>query len=70
MDILDINKEDLIKKYKTNLVIKSGTIIIFLLLAYMLPGGFLNFLFGLAGLGLGYLAYNDHVENVDELDSQ
>ena len=70
MDILDINKEDLIKKYKTNLVIKSGTIIIFLLLAYMLPGGFLNFLFGLAGLGLGYLAYNDHVENVDEHDSQ
>lgn len=70
MDIQDFNKEELIKKYKTNLVIKSGTIVVFLLLAYMLPGGFLNFLFGLAGLGLGYLAYNDHVENVDELDSQ
>ncbi len=70
MDLLDINKEELIKKYKTNLVVKSGTIVIFLLLAYMLPGGFLNFLFALAGLGLGYLAYNDHVENVDELDSQ
>lgn len=70
MDIQDFNKEELIKKYKTNLVIKSGTIVVFLLLAYMLPGGFLNFLFGLAGLGLGYLAYNDHVENVDEPDSQ
>ncbi len=70
MDIQDFNKEELIKKYKTNLVIKSGTIVVFLLLAYMLPGGFLNFLFALAGLGLGYLAYNDHVENVDELDSQ
>ncbi len=70
MDIMDINKEELIKKYKTNPVIKSGTIIIFLLLAYMLPGGFLNLLFALAGLGLGYLAYNDHVENIDHVDSQ
>ena len=70
MDIMDINKEDLIKKYKTNSIIKSGTIIIFLLLAYVLPGGFLNFLFAIAGLGLGYLAYNDHVENVDDLDSK
>ncbi len=79
MDIFKIKKEDLIKKnktseliklYKTNLVIKSGTFLVFLLLAYMLPGGFLNFLFALAGLGLGYLAYNDHVEIDEETDSQ
>ena len=78
MDIFKIKKIDLIKKnntsaliklYKTNLIVKNGTFLVFLLLAYMLPGGFLNFLFALAGLGLGYWAYNDHVEIDEENDS-
>lgn len=66
MGMIDFNnKEELIQKYKTNTMFKSGVIVVFLLIAYIFPGGFFNLLFGLGGLGLGYLAYNDHVDKVD-----
>lgn len=62
---MNFNKDELIQKYKTNSVVKGGVIAGFLLVAYIFPGGFFNLLFALAGLGLGYFAYNDHVDDQD-----
>ncbi|MBF0289377.1 MAG: hypothetical protein HQM14_16290 [SAR324 cluster bacterium] len=61
---MNLNKDELLKQYKTNSVYKYGIMGVFLFLAYVLPGG-MNLIFAAAGLGLGYLAYNDHVD-VDE----
>lgn len=64
MDLRNLNKDELIKKYKTNPMVKGGVLAAFLLIAYIFPTGF-NLIFALAGLGLGYLAYNDHVDDKD-----
>ncbi len=58
---MNLNKDELLQQYKTNPVYKYGIIGAFLLLAYILPGG-MNLIFAVLGLGLGYLAYNDHVD--------
>ncbi|MBF0276185.1 MAG: hypothetical protein HQM13_00280 [SAR324 cluster bacterium] len=64
MAMIDINnKEEILQKYKTNKMVKGGVIGVFLLMAYIFGG--LNLIFAVAGLGLGYLAYNDHVEEVE-----
>jgi len=64
MAMVDFNsKEELIQKYKTNKMVKGGVIGGFLLVAYIFGG--LNLIFAVVGLGLGYLAYNDHVDGVE-----
>ncbi len=64
MAMIDFNsKEELIQKYKTNKMVKGVVIGGFLLVAYIFGG--LNLIFAVAGLGLGYLAYNDHVDGVE-----
>ncbi len=63
-----IDKEELIRKYKTNSVIKTIVIVVFVFLAYTFPGGwFSNVIFAVGGLALGYLAYNDHIGDVSEM---
>ena len=64
MDLKNFDKEEFIQKYKTNSMVKGGVIAGFLLVSWVIGDGF-NFIFALAGLGLGYLAYNDHVDDQD-----
>lgn len=57
---MNLNKDELIKKYKTNSLVRYGVIAVLLIIAY--NGGFFSLFCAAAGLGLGYLAYNDVVD--------
>ena len=60
-----INKDNFVKEFKTNKVVRYSVMGGFLAIAYLLPNSFFNLIFALVGLGLGYISFNDHVDDSD-----
>ena len=57
---------EFIHQFKSNRIVRYTIIVAFVLFAFVFSGrSYFTTLVGIAGLGLGRLSYNDHIDDFD-----